>query len=92
MSTAMHALNIPTTRSLSIISLPSVPVAREREESACIVTRLAPSFIRIGTYALAFTINATPEFVLEQAHSKHSMHRRTCSSLEVVSRKVTGKD
>ncbi|KAH9063867.1 hypothetical protein EDB87DRAFT_1600794 [Lactarius vividus] len=47
---AMNALKIPTTRSLSIISLPSLPVIRERRESACIVTRVAPSFLRIGSF------------------------------------------
>ena len=47
---AVNALGIPTTRSLSIISLPSIPVRRERLESACIVTRVAPSFLRIGSF------------------------------------------
>lgn len=47
---AMHALNIPTTRSLSLISLPKLPVERERIESACVLTRIAPSFIRIGSF------------------------------------------
>ncbi|GBE87796.1 UPF0061 protein [Sparassis crispa] len=49
-SEAMHALSIPTTRSLSLISLPELPVARERMESACVLTRMAPSFIRIGSF------------------------------------------
>ena len=47
---AVNALGIPTTRSLSIISLPSISVLRERCESACIVTRVAPSFLRIGSF------------------------------------------
>ena len=47
---AMHALRIPTTRSLALISLPSLPVARERTETAAIVTRVAESFIRIGSF------------------------------------------
>ncbi|KAJ3744185.1 hypothetical protein DFH05DRAFT_1158991 [Lentinula detonsa] len=49
-SEAMFALGIPTTRSLSLISLPSVEVRRERMETACILTRMAPSFIRIGSF------------------------------------------
>lgn len=49
-SLAMHALGIPTTRSLTLISLPSVPVEREKLESASILTRMAPSFIRIGSF------------------------------------------
>ncbi|KAJ1308034.1 hypothetical protein OPQ81_002103 [Rhizoctonia solani] len=47
---AVHALGIPSTRSLSLISLPDLPVARERLEYASIATRLAPSFLRIGNF------------------------------------------
>jgi len=46
----MHALNIPTTRALGIISLPEISVTREKMETACVVTRIAPSFIRIGNF------------------------------------------
>jgi uncharacterized protein YdiU (UPF0061 family) len=46
----MHALGIPTTRALALVSLPGVPVLRETVESACVLTRLAPSFIRIGSF------------------------------------------
>lgn len=47
---AMQALGIPTSRSLTLISLPELPVARERLETSCILTRLAPSFLRIGSF------------------------------------------
>ena len=47
---AMNALSIPTTRALALISLPALPVERERLEQACILTRVAPSFIRIGCF------------------------------------------
>jgi uncharacterized protein YdiU (UPF0061 family) len=46
----MHALHIPTTRSLSLIHLPELPVVRERLERGSIATRLAPSFLRIGNF------------------------------------------
>ncbi|KAF9561942.1 UPF0061-domain-containing protein [Agrocybe pediades] len=49
-SEAMQALHIPTTRSLTLISLPALPVQRERVETACVLTRMAPSFIRIGNF------------------------------------------
>ncbi|KAK0481467.1 hypothetical protein IW261DRAFT_1550610 [Armillaria novae-zelandiae] len=49
-SEAMQALSIPTSRSLSLISLPDVPVYRERKESACVLTRMAPSFLRVGSF------------------------------------------
>ncbi|KAG9093784.1 hypothetical protein FS749_013736 [Ceratobasidium sp. UAMH 11750] len=47
---AVHALGIPTTRSLSLIDLPELPVERERLERASIATRVAPSFLRIGNF------------------------------------------
>jgi uncharacterized protein YdiU (UPF0061 family) len=49
-SEAMHALNIPTTRSLSLTYLPTLPVQRERMERAAIVARVAQSFIRVGSF------------------------------------------
>ncbi|CAK5269593.1 unnamed protein product [Mycena citricolor] len=49
-SEAMQALGIPTTRALSLVSLPDVSVAREKLEKACVLTRLAPSFVRIGCF------------------------------------------
>ncbi|KZP00480.1 UPF0061-domain-containing protein [Calocera viscosa TUFC12733] len=47
---AMHALGIPTSRSLSLVGLPEVPVERERMETAAICSRVAPSFLRIGNF------------------------------------------
>lgn len=47
---AMHALSIPTTRSLGLVYLPELPVIRERRETACVCTRVAESFIRIGNF------------------------------------------
>lgn len=46
----MHALGIPTSRSLALISLPGIEVWRERVEAACIATRMAPSFLRVGSF------------------------------------------
>lgn len=46
----MHALSIPTTRSLGLVHLPELPVIRERVETACVCTRVAESFIRIGNF------------------------------------------
>ncbi|EPT05650.1 hypothetical protein FOMPIDRAFT_1111018 [Fomitopsis schrenkii] len=49
-SEAMHALGIPTSRALALVQLPALNVQRERSETACILTRLAPSFVRIGSF------------------------------------------
>lgn len=46
----MHALSIPTTRSLGLVYLPELSVIRERMEKACVCTRVAESFIRIGNF------------------------------------------
>jgi len=48
-SEAMHALGIPTTRALCVTGSDS-PVRREEIETAAVVTRLAPSFIRFGHF------------------------------------------
>ena len=48
-SHAMHALGVPTTLALCLVGSPE-PVVRERVESAAMVTRLAPSFVRFGHF------------------------------------------
>lgn len=48
-SEAMHALGIPTTRALALVGSP-LPVRRERVETAAVVTRVAPSFLRFGHF------------------------------------------
>ncbi|QHJ01217.1 YdiU family protein [Xylophilus rhododendri] len=48
-SEAMAALGIPTTRALCVVGSPA-PVRREEIETAAVVTRLAPSFIRFGHF------------------------------------------
>ena len=48
-SEAMHALGVPTTRALCITGSPA-PVRREEVETAAVVTRVAPSFIRFGHF------------------------------------------
>ncbi|WP_349335400.1 protein adenylyltransferase SelO [Delftia sp. DS1230] len=48
-SEAMHALGIPTTRALSVTGSPA-PIRREEIETAAVVARVAPSFIRFGHF------------------------------------------
>ncbi|KMQ79862.1 Selenoprotein O and cysteine-containing s [Candidatus Burkholderia pumila] len=48
-SEAMHHLGIPTTRALTLIGS-DLPVRRETIETAAIVTRVAPSFVRFGHF------------------------------------------
>ena len=48
-SEAMAALGIPTTRALAVVGSPQ-PVRRETVETAAVVTRVAPSFLRFGHF------------------------------------------
>jgi uncharacterized protein YdiU (UPF0061 family) len=48
-SEAMAALGVPTTRALSVVGS-DMGVQREQVETAAVVTRLAPSFIRFGHF------------------------------------------
>jgi len=48
-SEAMHGLGIPTSRALCVIGS-DAPVRREEMETAAVVTRAAPSFIRFGHF------------------------------------------
>ena len=48
-SEAMHGLGIPTTRALCVTGS-ALPVRREEVETAAVLTRVAPSFIRFGHF------------------------------------------
>ncbi|MCZ4330948.1 YdiU family protein [Castellaniella denitrificans] len=48
-SEAMAGLGIPTTRALALVASDD-PVVRETVETAAVVTRLAPSFVRFGHF------------------------------------------
>lgn len=51
-SEAMHALNIPTTKSLAVVTT-GERVFREREKTGAILTRIAASHLRVGTFEYA---------------------------------------
>ncbi|HRH13669.1 MAG TPA: YdiU family protein [Azonexus sp.] len=48
-SEAMAGLGIPTTRALAVVGA-DLPVRREEIESAAVVARVAPSFVRFGSF------------------------------------------
>jgi len=48
-SEAMAALGVPTTRALCVVGA-DVPIRREEIETAAVVTRVAPSFVRFGSF------------------------------------------
>ena len=55
-SEAMHALNIPTTRSLAVTAT-GESVMREELLPGAILTRVAKSHIRVGTFQFVSTLN-----------------------------------
>ena len=52
-SEAMHALGIPTTRSLCVTGS-DFPVYRETIETAAVLTRIAPTHVRFGSFELFY--------------------------------------
>ncbi|MCP9758027.1 YdiU family protein [Aquitalea sp. S1-19] len=70
-SEAMHALGIPTTRAL-LLATSDDAVYRERPETAAVLTRVAPSFIRFGHFELLYhqgqhdEICQLADFVIDQ--------------------------
>ena len=48
-SEAMHGLGIPTTRALALVASDE-PVFRETVETAAVVARMSPSFLRFGSF------------------------------------------
>ena len=74
-SEAMHGLGIPTTRALCIVGSDD-EVYRETVESAAVVTRIAESFVRFGSFEV-FYHRGQPEQVRELADyviARHFSH------------------
>ena len=49
---AMHALGVPTTRSLAVVAT-GEPVRREQMQQGAVLTRVAASHLRVGTFQYA---------------------------------------
>jgi len=64
-SEAMHGLDIPTSRALSIVGS-DLPVQRETVETAATLIRLAPSHVRFGTFEF-FAARGEPGRIRELA-------------------------
>ena len=70
-SEAMHALGIPTTRSLAVVTT-GEPVYRETTQPGAVLTRVAASHIRVGTFEYAA---ARGEKALLQALADYTLQR-----------------
>jgi uncharacterized protein YdiU (UPF0061 family) len=69
---AMFALGIPTTRALAVVST-GEPVYRERTLPGAILTRVAASHLRVGTFQF-FAEHTTPEQVRQLADYAIARH------------------
>lgn len=72
---AMHALGIPTTRSLCIVGS-DAPVYREEVETSAVLTRLAPSHVRFGSFELFYyrgqyeQVQTLADYVIREFYSQ----------------------
>ena len=71
-SEAMHALGIPTTRSLAVVATGDM-VRRERALPGAVLTRVAASHLRVGTFEF-FAANQGPEQVKRLADYAIARH------------------
>jgi len=69
---ALHALGIPTTRALAVVST-GEPVFRERTLPGAILTRVAASHLRVGTFQY-FATHGTPEMLRQLADYAIARH------------------
>lgn len=71
-SEAMHALDIPTTRSLAVATT-GEPVYREKKLRGAVLTRVAASHIRVGTFQYA-AARQNPEHLRQLADYTIARH------------------
>ena len=92
-SEAMHALGIPTTRALAIVGSDQ-PVIRENVESAAVLTRMAPSHVRFGSFELFSSrrqyehVRTLADYVIDEHYPQLRENARPCLALlrEVIGR------
>ncbi len=77
-SEALWALHVPTTRSLAVTTT-GAPVRRERELSGAVLTRVAASHIRVGTFEHA---SALGDVAVLRALFEYTAERHDPSVLE----------
>ncbi|QTL51011.1 protein adenylyltransferase SelO [Priestia aryabhattai] len=95
-SEAMHALGIPTTRSLAVVTT-GESIVREKELPGAILTRVASSHLRFGTFQFAAkwgtveNLQALADYTLERHFSHIEKNEKKYLSLlqEVIKRHAT---
>ncbi|WP_112182478.1 MULTISPECIES: YdiU family protein [Paraliobacillus] len=94
-SEAMHALGIPTTRSLAVVTT-GEQVIRETDLPGAIMTRVAASHLRVGTFEYALKwgedddLQALADYTLERhfPEVERSEHRYLSLLKEVIKRQA----
>ncbi|WP_127578893.1 protein adenylyltransferase SelO [Paenibacillus koleovorans] len=81
-SEAMHGLGIPTTRSLAVVST-GQPVIRETHLPGAILTRIASSHIRVGTFQFAARWGAPEDL---RALADYTLQRHYSDALQADNR------
>jgi uncharacterized protein YdiU (UPF0061 family) len=85
-SEAMHALGIPTTRSLAVVTI-GEPVFREEELPGAVLTRTAASHIRVGTFQYAAmqqnpeALRALADYTIQRHYPEMAEAPNPCISL-----------
>lgn len=92
-SEAMHGLGIPSTRALCVTGSPT-SVYREERETAAVVTRVAPSFIRFGHFEHFAATGQTQELKaladhVVQAHFPDLVHLHDAARYTALLQEVT---
>ncbi|MFP6892923.1 MAG: protein adenylyltransferase SelO family protein, partial [Opitutales bacterium] len=93
-SEAMHALNVPTTRSLAVVTSGET-VHRETDLPGAILTRIASSHIRVGTYQYAAMQQdkGILESLVEYTNERHypSIDKDSNKPLELLKAVIEGQ-
>ena len=79
-SEAMHAVGIPTTRSLAVVAT-GRPVLRERMLPGAVLTRIASSHLRVGSFQYA---RATGDVTLLRRLADHAIARHFPGAAEAA--------
>lgn len=85
-SEAMHALGIPTTRALAAVTT-GEPVYRERVLPGAVLTRVAASHVRVGTFEYfaargdVDAVRALADYVIARHYPDLTGHDRPCLAL-----------
>ena len=83
-SEGMHGLGIPTTRSLSVVKTGEI-VIRESELEGAILTRVASSHLRVGTFQYAFLSKNKNDLttIFDYTISRHYPHLKNTKNVAV---------